>query len=879
MQDKSPPPLIGDYLPRLKTFDELDEVFKAFREESFQQLTKRKKFKLINQILLKKIQEAPEESFLLGAVVDYISRINRLALLPEKYDLTRFEFWLNHFADPQDKNDHYHLRGKLMGKRLPREEYQCFFPLGGAAFFPGTHFVAAHLSPDLDTLIASFWGWVDAFAAAVGTGQHVWCLPGGPPKTGLMNAFYEIFGAGFCEALARTSSRLSLTATDLVTQENFARCTGEVSISTIDHGINEKAIILIDDQDHYIGDWRSSDAELVRQVIVLFKSCLHWFENNLHISLITLFATEKLTKAQIPSFLSAIGEVAVGACEPALEFNELQRRDLALFFTEVLGIPQGLACTFGEMALALQEKGVDSLAQTLINLVATFIPLFDAKGELIEERTTLLLAMEKIIKELDSAIHSLRNYVERLDIAMQVKAKVVAEPPQRYITLESDVDEIKLKIQNYDYLTVVIQEENDALFPVGVVWARDLRKSILGTVSLRDFSNEEEMRMASYLAVISVIDHHKMTLKTATTPMAIISDVQSSNVLLAELTCRLNDLYSSGGLNLNAVNEQLAELEALPKTVSNARLTERLLKKKMIIEHGTGFIHPHREYTEYLTLLYGILDDTDLFNKVTGRDVLCVMHLLNRLKSLVSQRETEIVDFDDIKRDASFAKLAAKRILQQEDMYSIYEKLYRSRIAEIERELLLCSEGQPSDFFSDTKELNNCCRVGQTKLFASNIPCFLQHHRVLFAQWLALSSSVAASHSEIDLHMHMISTIPSADELREDSAPTYDHLDELWIWALPSRQGYAHLSGFLLAFQNAKEVKKNMTSALIFSPPDNHELEELFYRSFLRIPIAKDDHEAFWLKLNLGPWALLRFTAGSINSRKASISPYLPRLQ
>ena len=45
-----------------------------------------------------------------------------------------------------------------------------------------------------------------------------------------------------------------------------------------------------------------------------------------------------------------------------------------------------------------------------------------------------------------------------------------------YITMRSDVDEMRQKMNNYDFLTVVIQEQDGSLFPVGIVREKDIRK-------------------------------------------------------------------------------------------------------------------------------------------------------------------------------------------------------------------------------------------------------------------------------------------------------------------------------------------------------------------------------------------------------------------
>src|SRR5262249_34520900 len=151
--------------------------------------------------------------------------------------------------------------------------------------------------------------------------------------------------------------------------------------------------------------------------------------------------------------------------------------------------------------------------------------IFNASGEILEERPKIFHLIQKIIQQLDNATYAIRNYMERLDVAMQIKHNVLGRTPH-YLTLRNDVEEIRLRMGHYDYLTVVIPEERNQLYPVGVVWASELRKPYLGTVSFRDFCNPEEVKMASYLSVISVVDHHKTNLKTNSPPMALIGDTQ-----------------------------------------------------------------------------------------------------------------------------------------------------------------------------------------------------------------------------------------------------------------------------------------------------------------------------------------------------------------
>lgn len=854
-----------------ESFPDIEKVIKKFRKPIFLNLTLRKRFREINQTLYQLIHETPGPSFLLSAVLNFIERINQEKVLHEIYDLATFEFWLNNFSNLSEQ-ENYETRAKIVGKYLPREEYQVFFPIGMGKVYFGSHFVTAHLSPDVDTMIASFWGWMDAFGARVGSGLHIWCLPGGAPDSPITAVFRNLFGPGLFPYTARTTPALTLTARDLLTQKLFFKELGHTGISTIDHGPNDKAVILTNEQGHYLGDWRRSDVELVRQIIILIKSCLHWFENNLHTQLISLFAKPDLSIRDLPTFNSSIFDIKIKNCEPAQDFNEHQLNHLNEFFYKVLGVEKGLEGTFRDLNEALYRLSINGMLSFQKEVEA--LPssdIFDEGGHLKENRPLIFNYLKQLIKHLDEAIFAVRNYVERLDVVLSIKYKVLGMP-YTYITLRSDVDEIRQKIQNRDFLTVIIHEQDGSLFPVGIVRASDVREHGLGTVSLRDFCNLEEVKMASYLEVISVIDHHKSTLKTPSVPTALIGDAQSCNVLIVEQMFGMNDKYSLGGMDLENIEKQIREVSADLTTSSQMRILQRLLQRRLIaLQKQSYFVHPGREFAEYLCCLHAILDDTDLLTKVSFRDLECVAQLLNRLKSLSLGKEVEIIHFNDLPRNKAFVPSATQRILQQSDMYSLYQQIYHLRESEVETHIALCIQGLPSNIFVDTKEQNGCARVGQTKMFSSNFPFFLKHEKEIRRVWINQSQEVYKENTEIDLYIHMISTIASAEEVYKNQIGPYLHKDELWFWTPPTQQGYRHLNSFLAGFQYAmKEFKTTLSLEFLGTP--SGEFMEVFEHHFSEIPKKITHPDAS------PPIAVLRFKPGAVNSRKSMITPYLPRL-
>lgn len=857
--------LLGEHSLLKRSFSDLDFVFKKFHSDEFSSLVEKKQYDFINQILLDLIQKTPAPCFLLSAVLEFIERIEKEKIL-EHYTFNSFELWLNQYSN-LNFEENYQIRAKIAGKRVNRSDYEALFPIGMGKVYEGTHFVTAHKSPDLDTTVASFWGWIDAFAARVSQGLHVWNLPGGPPSSQIEIdwIFRDLFGEAVFTHLSHARLALSLSGRDLMSQKGLLFRGLSDSITAIDHEREQYPVVVVDDRGFYLGDWRSLDVEGVRQVIILLSSCLRWFENNLHLRLISLFVKKELHFNAVAPILKDLFCLKVEESEPALEFSLKQKQQVQDFIRLVLQLEKGLSITFDELGAYFAKSGEASF-YGLDAVLVSIKKLFNSKGELIEERSNIFSFLEKVIDALHQAIFKIRQRLELLDIALKTKVDVFNHHPTS-VTLRSDIEEIRSKMESHYSLTVTQLDGKGNVFPLGVIYASDLRKNFLGTVSLRDFCNRDEMTIASYLDVISVIDHHKSSLNTFSPPMAIIADVQSSNSLVAERAFLINDRYSLGGQTPGQIADQIEkrQKEASPES---ARLMQRLLKRQAaVFNKSSSFIDPEREFTEYLHFLYAILDDTDLLSKVSSFDVECVAALLNRMKSLVSQQEVEVLSLDDIPRDKNFAKVAAQRILQNEEMYSLYRKVYAYREKEVVRNILEAAENRPSHLFADTKEQNGCCLVGQTKIFANNFPSFSKHTDAIRRVWFDNAIQVYKKKVEIDLHIHMISTVVSAEEVYQGNKIAYSHQDELWIWIPQEEVAIGHLKRFLNGFSGVS-VLQQASLEVEFCGENGDELSAIFKESFFEIPQKRSEKKL--------PIAVLRFKPGVLNSRKAMVSPYLP---
>ena len=80
-----------------------------------------------------------------------------------------------------------------------------------------------------------------------------------------------------------------------------------------------------------------------------------------------------------------------------------------------------------------------------------------------------------------------------------------------------------------------------------------------------------------------------------------------------------------------------------------------------------------------------------------------------------------------------------------------------------------------------------------------------------------------------------------------------------------------HLQAFVLGFSTAKASQDVMRQIEIVGQADPDHLM-LFRQAFADVPLVETAAAID------PPLAILRFTAGRLNSRKAFISPYLPKL-
>lgn len=856
------------------SFKNAPSLIKSLKSSSFLKKTESERCVIISKNLLELIGQVKAPCFLLPAIVNYIDQVNQI-IAPQDYTFSFFEFWLNQHAGLSDAQN-YEIRAKIVGKHIPRDDYQILFPVGMNKKYAGSHYVTAHGSPDLDTTIASFWGWVDAFGARISEGLHIWNIPpGGILTSDEVAPLTDVFPKSLFQYFSLRSSSLSPLGIDFVKQNALVKKDQfESTITSEDPERYAHAVMVVDKKGYYVGDIRSEDYESIRQIIRLVTNCLKWFENSIQNKLAELFSNTTVSYKETMQVIDQIFSQKILFCINQRQLTQKLRGRVNLYLNHILGLELGLEATFNDLGLALKKLKLEKFIELKKSLESSFKKnkVFDSKGTFYDNRANIFKSFNEISKGVDVAVEELNTFMESLDIAIKIKRQVF-NYPSRYITPIATMDEILDKTNSLNYLSVVFPNQDGSLWPLGVIKAEDVRDEKLGTVSLRDFCNRSEVKIDSSLEIISVIDHHKVDLKTKNPPFAMTGDVQSCNILVAELAFLINDAYNRG---FRSKKELLDEIKSNPKnelTPSLIRIKNRSLKRLLAQNQPASYyIHPEREYLEYLTFLHAIIDDTDLFSKVTKRDLFCIAELLNRMKSIAEKNEVETLSFDDLKEDGSFVTQAVRKVVTNTDMYAIYKTIFEKREQQIEKAIVETALGKSNELFSDIKEQNGCCHISQTKIFTCNVEAIKKHFEALIGVWLEKAQEVHSNHDSIDFHLHMISTIPSADDVYQEKNDRYGHKDYIWLWVPDAAQAINHLTSFLNSFKQSPVVQSNHMQYQIL---DNSGLD---YQSILKHHfIDAVAVEKIKTKKKM-PVIILSFDAGTLNSRKAQITPYLPTL-
>lgn len=868
------PALIGEIKFSPREFEEMDHLAKDFTSDKFKSKTSIERNNIVNKALLDLIMKRPKNSFVLNEVINYMQFVSENNVLDGSFNQTAFERWLNQHSG-LSYEENREIRGKIVGKYIPRDEFQIYFPVAHNKVYNNSHAVTAHNPPDLDSTTASFIGWLDAFACRVGGAMTIWNLPQGQPGPIISKLFLDMYGEAVFRRVAKSKAMISPVAMDLLRQNRFIKVQGESNIRDFQHKRFANHIVLVDDKGYYVGDWRVSDVDSVGRIQRLLNICLNILEKQVVQRLSAILSKRRIEKVEIQDFLNSVFKQKIPEHGMLLHrFSSKDYEQLDAYLKKVLGVEQGCQAMMEEFFDRMDEIAYTSFNHFVDELNKLIDEdLYDPDECLIQETHTIFKILNEAYSSLIESTKKSRSYFDRLDIAMGIKKVVLGYQPS-YLTTKAELSEVLEKMKDYGHITVCYPDKEDKLIPVGVIHREDLEKPIQGTVTLRDFCNYDEIKVAKSIQVISAIDHHKSTMSSSTCMTLTVADVQSANVLVAEKAFEINDAYGTRGQSADSIDQQLKELNEQETTPLQMRLIEKLIRKKQALHRSENsfFISPERELQEYIFFLNAIIDDTDLLSKSGWRDILCVAELINRIKSILAKREVETLDISHYPRSPRYLKQAIREVLVNEDSYSFYKEIYNHR-----EKVVNTWMGDPNyrfRCFEDRKIQNETCSVSQLKFFPRNRKTFNENREELLEHWFKVKSMVRTKSPEVDFFLHMTSTIPGAQEAFEGTMKCDGEEDEIWLSVnYDSDQSTSRFRQFLDFIKVSPKYSQIKLHLSIEGPAGKG--RDLL-SSIIRVTVPHMVCDFVEETDIPEPIVVFKFTQGTMNSRKADITPFLP---
>lgn len=714
------------------------------------------------QSLTKFLMEHPSPCFLLHEVV---KRLEGKISEGVQLSISDYEFYLKHHSN-LTVQEQRQVRQKIMGRKAPIEAAQTLFPIAAGGQLPGSIVVTAHMSPDLDTVVSSFNGWMDAFEMDVAESLHRWNVPNDPREIlEVKLLFLNQFGPHFFSILSDNRTALTLTALDLATTQGLK--VHRLEDRTLDVSLDgsKHACCVVDEEGNFCGGWLAEDVEKVRLVIDGLNHCIRWIQNAFFQALVS---QEGNTKNLLEKSLEEL--------EPVLEFSPARRKFLDAFLSKVLNIPKGISATVEDLMQILEKKhhfGFLEFLQTAQK---------HKKGE--------MEGLEKLFNLLSAAFKKMRAHVDTFSVALMVKEKVYQEPKMS-VHPHTTIEEINLRIQ--DRSAVFVTRDNKI---EGVIYASRLRNPTQGFVALRDFSNPNEIGIPRYMEVASVLDHHKSDIKTLRVATIHTMDVQSSNVIGAKLAFDINKKLVTDGPSEKDLDEMLVIGAKNASDKKHLRILERVLEERIARSMSLGWCDSKREASDYQMFLYAILDDTDLLAKKTALDHEIVVELVNRLVSLEQNKITEVID-----------PTSSKPLIQNPELYRFYKTVYSLKEEDVENRL------KSLKIFNDTKKQGQAL-VSQLKVYPNNIPSLHKTYNSIAKTWYEYET-------EQSLKILMLTTVEGAEDLFKGVKPKQQHKDEILVSASDTDEGMTQMSYFLMMFfqlQAKKQIQvvapKNLQSLI-----------------------------------------------------------------
>jgi len=840
---------LKERLPKFRNFP--DDIFQQLVRQCRQLSTVVERLDMCGSVLAQWLLEQTPPQFLLPQVLDFIDKVNHHSLVePLRYQIASVEGWLTRRSGLSSDKQSL-VRGLVAGAYIPRASYQYLFPIGKAEHLPGSHIVAAHTSPDLDTVTASFWTWMDAWAAEVCEGLHHWNVPGGIPALVEVGLFWiETLGPGL-QQLPKKRASLRLNAYDLISR-NLPIRTLSFKDTLKQITPYEPPVAILGEDGYVVGELHMQDVEAIRRVTLPLTQCVSWIIRKIDSTLIEHFANSRPLNT-LPEVLERIFCLPLAEADPISYISPQELTEIDLLMKLVFAF----------------EKGLESSFQCLVDFFNRQDPALAEHYRAINQQykctasdpAVLFQLASSYSKYLQKLLDAARARLENIEIALLVKEQIL-QRPHLMVSSSADLEELQRLRADGQALLVTLSDTQHYQHAQGLVLDEHLMRIPAGTVSLCDFSNKQETGIPEYLTIVSARDHHKIQLQTQSPATISTADVQSANTLLVEgmQTIHMPFFYGRDADKLKERLLRLAQQESSVDFSAQLRLLQQLKAAQSV-----WWVSKERLICQSLHMLLAILDDTDQLSKLSWRDLEALSTLLQLLYELLYDHSIA-TPLESLERIQSNIAVARKELLRMPLLHALMAEVMKAKEADLIDNLQRCAAGEESNIFRDLKIQNGYAAISQLKLYPSTLALFEQLTLSIMQHWHALAVAISKQRPEVDLYMHMISTV-------SDDPQQLQHLDQLWLWTMAPELSQPNLRVFLGNLWSSALRFDHMHCFITLLGRESPSLERLIGESMPGVSIK---HTSDNLPYSM---AVLHFPAGRLNSRKAAITPNLPRVR
>lgn len=347
---------------------------------------------------------------------------------------------------------------------------------------------------------------------------------------------------------------------------------------------------------------------------------------------------------------------------------------------------------------------------------------------------------------------------------------------------------------------------------IGKITKESLVEFLNFNLSIRDFSSLQSSHISKYAKVISIVDHHSSSINTNTPIIVNIRDAQSCSAIIANDYLNMHEYHIDNMVSIKAI-----------------------------------------------LLLFGIIDDTDSFNKKSLFDFYAVLKIINILDADVNSKLIKSALLDKCCMINSLKQLCTVELFNT--AISSAKSLKSISVNESITKAINANDIAEISLFSDTKVNYDKYIIGQIKLMKDNREVFLENEPIIKSKWISKSKWTYSDSGEV-LHIMMVSTIDKCEDTDKDFWWFWEPVDSEENFSLQfltniSKSDYAsNILEIVISYSRFKEHSIDMKELL----------KNLFKSTIITIDYNDQD----------SPSVVLLVKAGSMNSRKHTVSPYLP---